>query len=176
MTNGNVDAHELPVPVALRLACDRSEASSAWLEQLPHTVAEASRRWSLSLHAPYADVTASWVAPVSRPDGSHAVLKVGLPHFEAEQEVDGLRFWGGRSMVRLFEYDTHTNVMLLERCTPGTPLRALPEDEQDAVIADILRTLWRKPDDSRFRPLSELLDHWIRHTNERLSSGRTALS
>jgi hypothetical protein len=59
MTNGNVDAHELPVPMALRLACDRSEASSAWLEQLPHTVAEASRRWSLSLHAPYADVTAA---------------------------------------------------------------------------------------------------------------------
>ncbi len=71
-------------------------------------------------------------------------------------------------MVHLLEFDTHANVMLLERCIPGTPLRDQPEDDQDAIIADILHALWRKPDDGPFRPLSDLLDYWIQHTNEQV--------
>ena len=35
--------------------------------------------------------------------------------------------------------------MLLERCEPGTLLRALPEPEQDVVLAGLLRRLWRAP-------------------------------
>ncbi len=35
--------------------------------------------------------------------------------------------------------------MLLERCQPGTPLRKLPEAEQDIVISRLFRRLWRSP-------------------------------
>ena len=51
--------------------------------------------------------------------------------------------------------------MLLERCEPGTHLRALPEEEQDVVIAGLLRRLWRPPPDpSPFRPLAALTAAW----------------
>src|SRR5260370_28695560 len=55
--------------------------------------------------------------------------------------------------------------MLLERCQPGTALRALPEPEQDLVIASLLRRLWRSPlAPHPFRPLSALTEYWSEET------------
>jgi streptomycin 6-kinase len=55
--------------------------------------------------------------------------------------------------------------MLIERCEPGTALRALPEPEQDLVIAGLLRRLRRSPSAPHpFRPLSAMTDHWSNET------------
>ncbi len=66
-----------------------------------------------------------------------------MPHMEGEHEIDGLRFWDGDPTVRLLMADDDLGAMLLERCEPGTVLRALAECEQDAVISGLLRRLWR---------------------------------
>jgi streptomycin 6-kinase len=79
------------------------------------------------------------VTPVVRADGTSAVLKLGMPHMEGEHEIHCLRFWDRDPTVRLLEADDELGAMLLERCEPGTPLRALPEPEQDLVIATLLR-------------------------------------
>ena len=64
----------------------------AWSEQLPAVIQELQRRWSLSLGPPWSsDATCSWVAPAIWRDGTHVVLKLGMPHMEAEHEADGLR-------------------------------------------------------------------------------------
>ena len=59
------------------------------------------------------------------------MLKIGLPHMEAENEIDGLLFWDGDPTVFVLEADLELNAMLLERCEPGTTLRGQPENEQD---------------------------------------------
>jgi hypothetical protein len=101
-----------------------------------------------------------------RRDGTRVVLKLGMPHMEGQHELDGLRFWRGEPTVRLHEADRDVNAMLLERCEPGTSLRALPEDEQDPVIAGLLHRLWRKPSASHpFRPLSVMIGYWAEETN-----------
>jgi streptomycin 6-kinase len=57
--------------------------------------------------------------------------------------------------------------MLLERCEPGSTLRARPEEEQDEVIARLLRRIWRIPPDPHpFRPLAEMTAHWIAEAME----------
>jgi streptomycin 6-kinase len=149
-------------------AAERAAAErAAWRERLPGVVAELRRRWSLTIGAPFQDGagSAAWVAPVVLADGASAVLKVGMPHMEAAQEIAGLRAWGGGVTVRLLDADESCNAMLLESCRPGTPLRRLPEPEQDAVIAELLPRLWRPPPpEPRFRPLSEMLAHWAAHT------------
>src|SRR3954464_9605660 len=101
-----------------------------------------------------------------REDQSPAVLKLGLPHLEGEHEIAGLRFWAGNATVQLLEADEEHNALLLERCQPGTSLRALPEREQDVVLAPLLRRLWRVPPASHaFRPLSTMLAYWSSETN-----------
>jgi hypothetical protein len=67
--------------------------------------------------------------------------------------------------VRLLQADNKLNAMLLERCDPGTVLRNLPELEQDVVIAQLLRRLWRVPSPPHpFRPLSVMTAHWTKET------------
>ncbi len=142
---------------------------TAWVQRLPFIIAEVTARWSLTgVGPPLRDATddgCAWVSFVGRRDipGDLAVLKIGFPHFEEEDEIQGLRFWDGDPAVRLLEADEGLHAMLLERCDPGTSLRELPEDEQDAVVAGLLRRMWRRPSAAlwRFRRLEVMLASWI---------------
>lgn len=112
-----------------------------------------------------ADVSCSWVAVVRLAEGTTAVLKLGMPHFEGRDEMHGLRFWQGNAMVHLLRADAESGAMLLERCEPGISLRTLSEPEQDVVIADILRQLWQPVSAATdFRPLSALTEYWSQET------------
>lgn len=161
------------VPRMLKLApglletCQEVAGGEAWLERLPVLVNELLATWELTLRSGFDEAQGScaWVARVSRRDGSAAVLKVGLPHFEAEHEIQGLRFWNGEGTARLLDADETNDAMLLEECRPGTPLRALPEPEQDAVLGELLPRLWRAPPEGvAFRPLYAMLDYWTAAT------------
>ena len=155
------------IPEQLAAACRETPEREAWLKELPDNIREIEERWSLSLAPPFEgrDVSCSWVAPAVRADGSRAVLKVGMPHMEAEHELQGLQFWNGDPTVRLLEADVELNVMLLESCEPGSTLRDLPELEQDVVIAGLLRHLWRRPSAPHlFRPLSTMIEYWRNET------------
>jgi len=157
----------LIIPKRLAATCRRTPERTAWLDRLPGALCDLERRWSLALGPPFDsdEVSCAWVAPVRRADGTSAVLKLGMPHMEAEHELQGLRYWDGDPTVRLLEADAGLNAMLLERCEPGTVLRSLPEAEQDVVIARLLRRLWRAPPAPHpFRPLSAMTAYWSAET------------
>lgn len=157
----------IPIPAILSANCRKSPDRMAWLDGLPATIKSLEQKWSLQLGPAFdsPDVTASYIAPAQRRDGTHAILKIGMPHFEAQNEIDGLRFWSGDPTVQLLEAAPDRNAMLLERCEPGTPLRDLPITEQDKLVADLLRRLWRKPPTPHsFRPLSALTAYWTQET------------
>lgn len=157
----------LNIPGRLAANCRKTPERAAWLKRLPDTLRKLERRWSLTLGTPFdnEEVSCAWVAPVALADGTSAVLKLGMPHMEGEHELQGLRFWNGNPTVRVLEADEELGAMLLERCEPGTVLRALPESEQDVVIAGLLQRLWRSPAEPHpFRPLSALMKHWSEET------------
>jgi streptomycin 6-kinase len=161
---------EIIIPTWLEEICNRNEERQEWLAGLPGAVRELEQRWELDLGQPFErEPGPSWVLPVTRKDGSDAMLKLGMPHMEARHEIDALRFWDGDGAVRLLEADTHYNAMLMERCVPGTLLRTVPEPEQDEVIAGLLRRLWRVPAlPHPFRPLAEMTAHWSRETRAQI--------
>ncbi|MCA9759773.1 MAG: hypothetical protein KDA27_28510 [Candidatus Eisenbacteria bacterium] len=167
--------------------CRNVPRGEEWLAEVPALIDRAMERWSLRVDGQdrLAQGTASVVLAVRRADDSPAVLKLGLPHMEAADEIQGLRFWNGTPTVHLLEADDDSGAMLLERCQPGTTLSSLPEEDQDEVIASLLLELWesgpetelqrtprgvepcgsppgkqRQPDRRTFRPLSEMLAHW----------------
>jgi streptomycin 6-kinase len=155
------------IPGSLAASCARAPEHAAWLARLPGVVQDLAARWSLMLGEPFdgPEVSCSWVAPARRRDATPAVLKVGLPHFEADHEIAGLRFWDGDPTVRLLEADDALGALLLEACRPGTPLRERPEPEQDAVVAGLLRRMWRTPPEPHpFRALSDLTAYWAAET------------
>ncbi len=128
-------------------------------------VADISARWSLDVGTAFEPGgTAAWVAPARRADGTDAVLKLAWRHYEADHEADGLRVWDGDGAVRLIAYehlDERTDALLLERCLPGTAATTLPENEQDELVAKLLRRLWIAPPPGPFRPLQSMCDAWV---------------
>jgi streptomycin 6-kinase len=106
---------------------------------------------------------AAYVAPAVTPAGGTLVVKVRWRHYEADDEAAGLRFWDGAGTVRLLDeiaVDETTDVLLLERCEPGTPAGSLPPAEQDELVAGLLRRLWRAAPPGRFRPLATMCGQW----------------
>ena len=119
------------------------------------------------------------MAPARDDAGNDFVLKVGWPHPEAAHEADGLRTWDGAGAIRLCQVSAlaEATVLLLERCRPGTQLRAWPAEEHDLVIAGLLRRLWMKPPPGHgFRPLSVMCDYWASRYQERSPAERSCLT
>ena len=155
------------VPPKLAALCANSLDASEWLSRLPHTIANLAHRWSLTPGPPFEgdDVTCSWVAPATLANGTEAILKIGLPHMEAEHEMDALRLLDGEPTVRLLQSDRDLNAMLIERCEPGSTLREIFQPDQDVVIAGLLKRYWRIPSEPHpFRPLSVMIDYWMKQT------------
>jgi streptomycin 6-kinase len=148
----------------LRAAVTAEPAMRGWLEGLPTAIAEVSTRWGLSVGAPYEPGgRTAWVAPVRTADGP-AALKIRWRHFEAEHEAAGLRAWDGAGTIRLLAeqpLDDQTDALLLEACEPGTSAATLPGEDQDALVAALLRRLWiAPPAGAPFRPLAALCSAW----------------
>jgi streptomycin 6-kinase len=171
-------AERFVIPDDLARAAAR-EGRGDWLAALPALVARIAADWRIEVGAPFlpGGMTA-WVAPARDEAGKHFALKVGWPHPEAAREASGLRTWDGAGAIRLFRANelAEATVLLLERCRPGTQLRASPPGEHDLVIAGLLRRLWVKPPPGhRFRPLSDMCDYWASRYEERSPAERGCL-
>src|SRR5689334_12719283 len=131
-----------------------------WLARLPSLVADAACAWQLHVAAPFEPGgNVGWVAPVRRADGSEAVLKVSCPgpHGNSAWEGKGLDHWAGRGTVRLFDADETSQVLLMERCLPGTNGDQLDVATGNEIVASVLSELHAVdlPSPGEFEPLAE---------------------
>ena len=113
----------------------------AWLARLPALVADVAARWSLTVLPPFPELSYNYVTPVVGPDGAALVLKAGVPHGELWDEMDALRLFDGRGIARLVAADRERGLLLLERVRPGESLRAVADEAQTRVVAEVLRAL-----------------------------------
>lgn len=171
-------AERIVIPDDLARAAAK-EGRDGWLAELPALVARVAADWRIEVGDPFLPGGATaWVAPARDDAGNELVLKICWTHPEAVHEADGLRAWGGAGAIRLARANelAEATVLLLERCRPGTQLRALPPEEHDLVIAGLLRRLWMEPPPGyRFRPLSDMCDYWANRYEERSPSERGCL-
>lgn len=150
------------------LDSEAPEALQEWAAKLPTTVREIAAHWDLTLESPFEPGgQCSWVAPCGE-----FVLKVGWRHPESEYEADVLRRWDGDGAVRVHgELVTSTSrALLLERCCPGTSLQEAPApEEQDAVLAGLLRRVWTA-DPTGLPTLVSMCDEWANEAEQRDST------
>ena len=130
---------------------------AAWLDALPTLVDECVERWSLTIGEAFGHGYSSLAMPATLPDGTDAVLKVELPHREAEQEATALQAWNGEGAVRLLDDDPARCAFLLERARPGSHLTELGTRDPEAalgVVIGLLPRLWI-PAGEPFRSLAD---------------------
>lgn len=142
-----------------------AEEGQNWLDSLPALVHTYADRWSLVDFGTPFDLSYNYAIPVTRADGSEAVLKVSSPHGEHYGEIDALTLYRGDVVCQLFEVDRDAGVLLLERLRPGTMLTAIEDDEAaTAMAAQLLQKLWRPaPTDHQFVTVAQWFQGFARH-------------
>ena len=127
------------------------KAGERFLEDLPDLLAQATRRWELTIVDPYL-LSYNYVCPATCPDGTPAVLKIGVPNRELTSEINTLRLYGGQGACQLYRSDPEAGMLLLERLTPGSMLTTLKDDDEaTGVAADLLCAIHQPaPDQSGF--------------------------
>jgi len=171
-------ARRLVVPEDLARAA-AAEGREGWLAELQVLVERIAVGWHIEVDDPFLPGgQTAWVAPARGDAGSDLVLKVCWPHPEDAHEADGLRAWDGAGAVLLYRAAelAEATVLLLERCRPGTQLRAAAAGEHDLVVASLLRRLWIEPPPGHcFRPLAQMCGYWADRYEQRSRSERSCL-
>ncbi len=132
-----------------------------WLARLPILVADAASAWQLQVGTPFEPGgNVGWVAPVRRADGSDAVLKVECPGHRNPWAAKGLQHWAGRGAARLLDSDEASQILLLERCMPGTNGDDLDVAAANKAVASVLAELHavEPPAADEFEPLAMLVE------------------
>ncbi|MCX6039505.1 MAG: phosphotransferase [Chloroflexi bacterium] len=130
-----------------------------YLAALPDLLAEAAHRWDLTPGKPFL-LSYNYVCPVTRADGTPAVLKIGVPNRELNSEIKTLRVYAGQGACRLLEADADQGLLLLEHLQPGTMLATLKDDDRATEIAaEVMQAIQRPvPKGDGFLSLREWFD------------------
>lgn len=153
---------EVPDDLRRTIGSWAGEAGAAWLAELPARAAECAQRWSLTLGEPYQPSGyTSLTLRATRADGTPCVLKLRCTDEWSRPEGAALRHYAGRAAVMLLAEDADRDALLLERCEPGTPLLAEPDDVATRVVAETVLALWSPaPEGHPFRLLTDNAEPW----------------
>lgn len=136
-------------------------AGERWLAALPGLVAGLAADWGLVVGEPFQPSGYTSLTLRVERAGEPAVLKVLIPDEWSRDEGAGLRHYGGRAAVTLLAEDPERWALLLERCLPGTPLLAEPDDVATEVVAGLAAELWAPPSaGTAFRSLEWAAGQW----------------
>lgn len=159
------------MPRILHDGVGRTDEGRAWIARLPGLVDRAVRRWDLRPGEPFTSGSASWTAPVTRSDGTDAVLKISFPHDEARHEAVALRAWHGHGVPLLLDDDADDWALLLELVAPGTTLGSSAGPAEDRLLAGagVLRALLDAPGtaDATVPSMAEVCAGWVQLLSER---------
>lgn len=127
--------HTMPDSLAETAVRIFGDAGRDWIERFPGILAQCTERWRLSLDGPPAGLSINYVAYATTDSGENVVLKVGVPHRELRTEIEALRLYDGRRMVRRLDSDLVLGAMLLDRLSPGWMLTKLGDNVQETIVA-----------------------------------------
>ncbi|HET7689692.1 MAG TPA: aminoglycoside phosphotransferase family protein [Nocardioidaceae bacterium] len=146
------------VPDALEANRGLTPVWATWLDELPRRVADLLEEWELTVDGATMHGFCSVVLPVRTPGGRPAVLKVGIPDPEHENEHLALQHWKGNGTVQLLRADPRRFALLLERLHTED-LRELWDLEACEIVAGLYPRL-HLPALPQLRTLSSFLEGW----------------
>lgn len=134
--------HEIAVPESFREMPRwwNDHLGREWLNALPALVSGQCRRWRLDIDGDPMHGSNALIVPVRR-GHERLALRLAPPGDDIDQEAAALRFWDGRGTVQLFDVDTVSRAMLLERLDGSRSLQSQPLAIAVPVIARLVGEL-----------------------------------
>lgn len=156
---------DIPQELAAAQQEYNGEAGRAFIAGLPDLTAAFLDRWELTVDGGPMHGVSALVLPVTRRDGTPAVLKLQLLDEESEGEPVALRLWDGDGAVRLLDHDEPTGTMLLERLDSSRMLAHQPDvHESVLVIARLLAHLTSFTAPAGLRRLGDIAQEMLEET------------
>ncbi|EMD27459.1 aminoglycoside phosphotransferase family protein [Amycolatopsis azurea] len=128
-------------PKFLDRAADLGPGAAEWLDSLPFLAEKYTAKWQLEYDGEAMHGFVGVAQPVRRADGSPAVLKLGWPHEESDDEPLALSTWAGRGAVLMYDNVTEDGVLLLERLDATRSLETEPIQQAVETIGALARRL-----------------------------------
>jgi streptomycin 6-kinase len=126
----------IPTAFAEEIIRREGAAGRAWLAELPALAARYCREWALTPDGEPMHGYVGVVLPVTRADGTTAVLKLTRLDDETRGEPVALSTWHGAGAVLLLE--SAPGVLLLERLDPARTLAGEPIEDAVEIAARLL--------------------------------------
>lgn len=147
------------IPTTFLAFASRGSHFAHWLEGLPALVRGVVKDWDLTYDGPPLHGYGALVVPVRTAGGRSAMLKLNLPHDEAQHEHLALEAWRGNGTVRLLGADPHRWALLLERLHSNEDLTKMSDVAACEVVAGFYERLHvlALP---QLRTLSSYLERW----------------
>ncbi|MGF0175068.1 aminoglycoside phosphotransferase family protein [Streptomyces sp. Marseille-Q5077] len=156
---------DIPQELAASQQEYNGEAGRDFIAGLPDLTAGFLDRWELTVDGRPMHGVSALVLPVTRRDGTPAVLKLQLLDEESEGEPVALCLWDGDGAVRLLDHDEPTGTMLLERLDSSRMLAHQPDiHESVLVIARLLAHLTSFTAPAGLRRLGDIAQDMLEQT------------
>jgi len=131
---------EYPAKFQAKIIGTFGEEGRLWLERLPLLIAACLKKWNLTLIGPVENLSYNYVANVIDMKKRPAILKIGIPGAEFNDEMKAVQMYGGSGCAKLIKADPESGMMLLERLTPGYMLSDLADEKQ---VIDHYIEVWK---------------------------------
>ncbi|WP_037316279.1 aminoglycoside phosphotransferase family protein [Amycolatopsis orientalis] len=149
-------------PKFLDRAAELGPGAAEWLDSLPFLAEKYTRKWNLDYDGEAMHGFVGVAQPVRRADGGAAILKLGWPHEESEDEPLALSTWAGQGAVLMYDNVPEDGVLLLERLDATRSLETEPIQEAVETVGALARRL--------AVPAPEALQRSLREEAEELAS------
>lgn len=133
------------VPAIIRAQAAAIPGGAAWLAGLPRLLTALEQTWAVRITEWIPGGTTSVVVRATRSDGRPVVIKVAVPGFWFDKQVQTLAAANGNGYVRLLAYDGGRHAALLEALGPSLHESGLPPSAQLSVLGRLVRRAWRMP-------------------------------
>ena len=115
-----------------------------WLQSLPSIIKNCAQHWQLTGIQAVQNMTWNYVAKAVNNKNKAVVLKIGFDEKSIADEARALSHFCGNGVVKLIDYNTQYNVLLLPHAQPGNSLKTIYpahiEKTMDAYVK-VIKTL-----------------------------------
>lgn len=168
-----IDIGDLPAKFKRNISGLHGAEGDKWLADLPRIVNEILDKWSLRIERVYPNLSYNFVAACGNRRGEMSVLKIGVPEENSSltYEKKALDAFGGNGAVKLLDFASNLNAMLIERAFKGETLSEVCGENYEKAVEIAIDVMRNLPRETLNKNAFINLENWIDGLNRAVEVG-----
>ncbi len=112
-----------------------------WLLQLDQIIKNLQKKWFLKDIKPVKNLTYNYVVKATNEENIQVIVKICCDKKVFNEELKTLQFFDGKGAVKLHDYNSEYNALLLQQAIPGITLESLYPEKLEFVMDKFLSVI-----------------------------------